>query len=371
MTTPTPPTPGHTTTDAHRPETDGRRPKLSAFGAGRSLRHVQDVARRVEAAGFDTLWLPEGSQPVFSMCTAAALATSSLALGTSVAVAFPRSPMLTAQAAWMLADATEGRFVVGLGTQVRAHIERRFSAEFTHPGPRLRDYIESIRAIFAAFRGDAKLDHAGEFYSFSLLNSMWSPGPMPYPDPPIYVAGVREWMCQMVGEAADGLLVHPLHTIAYLDDVVVPAVRRGETTSGRDPGSVSMVCPVMTAVADDDELLERQRDGIRARLAFYGSTPGYGIVFDASGWPGVGETLNALQRQGDFDAMKATVTDEMVDALAITSSWDDLPDKIIDRFGDRADEIVCYSVLEQWDDQPDSLERWQDVNERFALIGTA
>ena len=135
----------------------------------------------------------------------------------------------------MLAQATEGRFVAGLGTQVRAHVERRFSAPFAHPGPRMREYVEATRAIYAAFRGEAKLDFAGDFYSFSLLTPMWSPGPMPYPDPPIYVAGVREWMCQMVGEVADGLLVHPLSSIAYLDQVVLPSVRRGEQAAGRSP----------------------------------------------------------------------------------------------------------------------------------------
>ncbi len=347
------------------------KPVLSAFGAGRSLAQVQEMSRRAEDAGFTTLWLAEGSQPVFSMCTAAALATPSMRLGTSVAVAFPRSPMLTAQAAWMLAEATKGRFVVGLGTQVRAHIERRFSATFTHPGPRMREYVEAMRAIYAAFRGEAKLAYDGEYYSFSLLTPMWSPGPMAYPDPPIYVAGVRAWMCRLVGEVADGLLVHPLSTVAYIDDVVVPAVRRGEAAAGRAPGTVALVCPVMTAVSDDEEVRARQRDGIRARLAFYGSTPGYGVVFDSSGWPGVGERLHALQREGDVEAMMATITDEMLDALAVTSTWDDLPAKLLDRLGDRADDIVCYSVLEQWHDEPDALGRWQDVHRRFAQLRDA
>jgi probable F420-dependent oxidoreductase len=348
-----------------------RRPVLSAFGAGRSLRQVQDLARQVEAAEFGTLWLAEGTQPVLSMCSAAALGTSSLALGTSVAVAFARSPMLTAQAAWMLAEATDGRFVIGLGTQVRAHVERRFSAAFAHPGPRLREYIEAMRAIYAAFRGEAKLQFTGDFYSFSLLTPMWSPGPIAHPDPPIYAAGVREWMCEMIGEVADGLLVHPLSTTTYLDQIVVPAVRRGEDTAARPPGTVRMVCPVMTAVSDDDEVRRRQRDGIRSRLAFYGSTPGYGIVFDVSGWPGTGERLTALQRQGDLRAMKETITDEMLDAFAITSTWDELPGKLLDRFGNRADDVVCYSVLEQWTDEHDSLERWQDVNRRFAGLGAS
>jgi probable F420-dependent oxidoreductase len=302
------------------------------------------------------------------MCTAAALGTTSLTLGTSVAVAFPRSPMLTAQAAWMLAEATDGRFVAGLGTQVRAHIERRFSSAFSPPGPRMREYVEAMRAIYAAFRGEAKLAFEGTYYSFSLLPSTWSPGPMAHHDPPIYVAGVREWMSRMIGEVADGMLVHPLSTLPYLDDVVVPAVRTGEAAAGRPAGQVALVCPVMTAVSDDDAVRERQREGIRARLAFYGSTPGYGVVFDASGWPGTGERLNALQRQGDLAAMKDAVTDEIVDAMAITSTWDDLPRRLLDRYGSRADEIVCYSVVEQWADDPDPLGRWQDVNRRFVEL---
>jgi hypothetical protein len=124
----------------------------------------------------------------------------------------------------------------------------------------------------------------------------------------------------------------------------------------------------MTAVSDDEQIRDRQREGIRARLGFYGSTPGYGVVFEASGWPGVGERLNTLQRAGDFAAMQATITDEMLDSLSITSTWDELPGKLLDRFGDRADDIVCYSVLEQWDDAPDTLERWQDVTRRFGEL---
>ncbi len=341
-----------------------RQVTLSAFGTARSLRHAQDVARRVEAAGFDTFWLPEGSQPVFSICSAAALATESISIGTGIAVAFPRSPMLTAQAAWMLAEATRGRFVAGLGTQVKAHIERRFSTAYAPPGPRLREYIAAMRAIYAAFRGE-KLAFDGEYYKFSLLTPMWSPGPIEYADPPIYISAVREWMGKMAGEAADGVHVHPLSTIQYLDDVLIPAVRRGEVAADRAPGSVALVCPVMTAVSDDDAVRERQRDGVRARLGFYGSTPGYGVVFDSSGFPGVGEQLNALQRQGDLAGMKATITDEMLDAFAITCTWDELPAKLLGRYGDRADDIVCYSVLEQWNDEPDALGRWQDVTRRF------
>ena len=339
-------------------------PVLSAFGAARTPSQLQQITQIVQEAGFASLWVPEGAQPVFEMCTAAALATPTLRLGTSVAVAFARSPMLTAQAAWMLAQETGGRFVLGLGTQVRAHVERRYSAAFSSPGPRMREYVQAVRAIYAAFRG-APLRFDGRFYSFSLLTPAWSPGPMEHPDPLIYVAGVRPWMCRMVGEVADGMLVHPLSTRAYLDQIVMPAIEEGRQIAKRRPDDVALVCPVMTAVSDDQEIRARQRESIRARIAFYGSTPGYGVVFDASGWSGVGEELHRLQRAGDLEAMKEAITDELLDAIAITSTWAELPEKLVKRFAGRADEIVCYSVVEHWRDEADSLERWQDVNRRF------
>ena len=342
-----------------------RRPLLAAFGGAASPRVANQMSQRVETAGFDALWVPEGSQPVFSLCTAASLATSKLGLGTSVAVAFARSPMLTAQAAWMLAQATDGRFITGLGTQVRAHVERRYSAAFRPPGPRMREYVEALRAIYAAFRGEAPLKFDGEYYSFSLLTPTWSPGPMEFPDPPTYLAGVRPWMCEMIGAVGDGMLVHPLNSAAYLEEVVVPALRNGERIGNRAPGSVALVCPIMTAVSDDEAVIERQRSAIRARLAFYGSTPGYEVIFAASGWPGIGDELNALQRQGNFEAMQQIISDDMLDAFALTSTWEELPQKLLHRFGAIADQIVCYSVIEQWDDDPDSLGRWQEVNHRF------
>lgn len=342
------------------------RPVLSAFGSAPTLAAAQELSRRATAAGFGTLWIPESSQPVFSVCTAATLASPGLALGTGVAVAFARSPMVTAQAGWMLAQATGGRFVLGLGTQVRAHVERRYSAPFAPPGPRMREYVASLRAIFGAFGGREPLRFEGEYYSFSLLPPTWSPGPMEYADPPIYVAGVRPWMCRMIGEVADGMLVHPLNSPAYLQQVVLPGVREGEQRAGRPEGTVRLVCPVMTAVADDEDALARQRNQIRSRLAFYGSTPGYGVVFDVSGWPGVGEELHQLQRAGRLAEMSGLITDEMVDAFAVTATWDGLPARLMERFGGVAADITCYSVMEQWRDDPESVDRWSDVNRRFA-----
>ena len=351
---------------------DGSRtPVLSAFGSARTPQAAADLARRTGDAGFGGLWIPEGAQPVFSVCAGASMGLTGGRLGTSVALAFPRSPMLSAQAAWMLAEATGGNFVLGLGTQVRAHIERRFSAQFSSPGPRMREYVQSIRAIYQAFRGEARLKFEGDFYNFSLLSSQWSPGPMEFVDPPIYVAGVRPWMCGMAGEVADGVLVHPLSTPDYLADVLLPAVAQGEARASRAAGTVKLVCPIMTAVSDSEAVRLKQRNSIRYRLAFYGSTPGYGIVFDVSGWPGVGDQLNALQREGKIDEMAALITDEMLDAFSITSTWEELPTRLHDRFAGIAEDIVCYSALEHWGDDADAPDRWMDVNRRFQALAAA
>ena len=250
--------------------------QLDVFTSLRGLRDAQSLMTDVQELNFAGCWLAEGPRPIFAQCAAAALADASVTLGTGVAVAFARSPMVTAQAAWMLAEATGGRFILGLGSQVKAHVERRFSAPFAHPGRRMEEYVGALRAIFRAFRGEERLHFDGEFYSFSLLPDAWSPGPMDYQDPAVYVAGVRPWMCQMIGRAADGMYVHPLHNLTYLDSVVRPSIAAGAAQAGRDAADVALICPLMTAVGDDEADVMSQREELRARLAWYGSTPGTG-----------------------------------------------------------------------------------------------
>ena len=246
--------------------------KLDAFSFGRPLGEIGPLAREVEELGFSGLWFPEAGRTAYLACAAAAVATSGIDLGTAVAVAFPRSPMVTAQVAWELADATDGRFVLGLGTQVKAHNERRFSVPFEHPGPRLREYVLALRAIFRAFQGDEPLRFQGDFYSFDLLPPAFAPGPIAHPDVPIYVAAVNPWVLRMAGEVCDGVHVHPFHSVRYLDEVVAPAVAEGATAAGRDPGEIRLACPVFVAVADSEEERQAQRSLIRTQISFYGST---------------------------------------------------------------------------------------------------
>lgn len=196
--------------------------KLDVMTTGGRLGQVTEVAKQAQGAGFAGLWLTEGGRAVFNAATAVALATDRLTVGTGIAVAFARSPMVTAQAAWEIQEATAGRFVLGLGTQVRAHVERRYSAIYDRPGPRMREYVMAVKAIFRAFRGEEPLRFSGDFYRFSLLPPEWSPGPIDEDDPPICVAAVNPWMIRMVGATADGIHVHPLNSVRYLTDVVRP-----------------------------------------------------------------------------------------------------------------------------------------------------
>jgi len=333
------------------------------MAAGLTLRGMQRAAAATERAGFDGLWLTEGGRTAYTAATAAALATESLTVGTGIAVAFARSPMVTASAAWELAEATDNRFVLGLGTQVRAHIERRYSAQFDQPGPRLREYVGALRAIWAAFRGEERLRFKGDFYQFSLMTPEWSPGGA-IADPPIYLAGVNPWMLRMIGEVADGLHVHPLHSVLYLDEVVRPQLREGG--AGDD---FALVCPVMTATGDTDEEIEAERDKLRMRLAFYGSTPGYAKVFETHGWDDLQPRLNRLFASKDRPKMAEAITDDVLDALTVSAPWSGLADALMERYRGVATRVVAYSAVSTWREDPAMIERWTDVATAFHRQG--
>jgi probable F420-dependent oxidoreductase len=315
--------------------------KLDAFGFGVALNDAGARAKAFADVGFDGLQMAEGGRTAYLNCVAAVLAAPQLEIGTAIATAFPRSPMVTAQIAWELAEASGGRFTLGLGTQVQAHIERRFSSVYDHPGPRLREYVLALRAIFRAFQGTEKLSFEGRFYRMNLLG-MWSPGAIANPDIPIYLAAVRPWMLRATGEVADGVHVHPFHSTKYLDEVVRPNVEAGARTAGRDAASVKLACPVFTIVGDSDAERETWRERARMQIAFYGSTPAYAGVFELHGWNGVSERLHQLQREGNMSAMAATITDEMLDAYAVTSTWEDLPETLARKFGGVAERLIFY-----------------------------
>ncbi|MFA9563743.1 MAG: TIGR03617 family F420-dependent LLM class oxidoreductase [Acidimicrobiales bacterium] len=337
--------------------------ELDVMSMAMPLRSMQDLARRAETAGFGTLWLTESGRTAYLSCTAAALATEDLGIGTAIAVAFPRSPMITAKVAWELAETTGGRFVLGLGSQVRAHIERRYSAAYAPPGPRLREYVQSLRRIFAAFRGDEKLDFKGEHYQFSLLPREWSPGPIGVPDPPIYISAVRPWMTRMAGELCDGVHVHPFHSPQYVTDVMRPELEAGAAKGGRTLGDLTLVCPIMTAVGDTDEEQAANREHARFMIAFYGSTRTYSPIFEIHGFDGLSEQLHARQREGDFAGMAALVSDDILDHYIVSGTWSELGPKLVDRYRDVAPNVrvMTYTASHQYQSDPDIYERWSEV----------
>jgi len=277
-----------------------------------------------------------------------------------VAVAFPRSPFIAAATAWELQEATDGRFRLGLGTQVRTHVVRRYGAEFEHPGPRLRDYVLAVKACFAGFRG-GRLDHHGDFYNLDFLTPQWSPGPIDAPDPKVDVAAVNPWMLRMAGEVADGVHVHPVAEPGYIARHVVPNIAAGAAKSGRDPKELAVIIPVMTIVGDTDEERDRARESVRMSVSFYGSTPNYAFIFDEAGFEGTTARIREKQKAGDFKGMAAQITDEHLATFATESTWDGLADALIARYGDLATRLVIYNATGDLD----RFERFGEVARRI------
>jgi probable F420-dependent oxidoreductase len=335
--------------------------KVDLIAGGTRMTEAGDLARRTKEGGWSGIAFAEGGRTAYLSCGAAALAEPDLDYTTAVALAFTRSPMTTAGIAWELAEATRGRFTLGLGSQVKAHIERRYSMPFDPPGPRLREYVLALRAIFAAFAGREKLDFRGEYYTHTLLNAQWMPGKMAWPDIPIYVSAVGPWMLRMAGEVCDGIHVHPFHSAAYLRDVVLPKVAEGAARAGRDVEEVRLSIPAMTVVGDTEEERADAARRTRAQLAFYGSTKNYARVLDHHGFEGVSARLNDAMKVGDRDAMDRLVTDEMLEHYAVVSSWDELSDKLVERYRGLADRLVLYFTFADYRRDPQTFGRWSEV----------
>ena len=331
------------------------------MASGGRLRDVQRLAIETRDGGFAGITFTETGRTAYLSVAAAALAAPELTYGTGVAVAFPRSPMVTASTAWELADLTDGRFLLGLGTQVRAHVERRYSSEFDHPGPRLRDYVEAVRAIFRAFQGTAPLEYRGEFYRHELLPAMWSPGPIAHPDVPIYISAVGPWMVRMAGEVADGVHVHPLHSRRYVDEMLLPGIAAGAATAGRDASEVALAVPVFTVIGDSDEERAPWRALARSQIAFYGSTRNYAFQFDLLGFEGTSARLNERLKAGDTAGMAELISDEMLAELAVESTWDELADRLVDRYNGIASRLILYFADAMRRRDPATFTRLGDV----------
>lgn len=306
---------------------------------GYYLKDMDRAAREAEALGFAGLWTSETRHDAFLPLALAAHATGTMELGTSVAIAFSRSPMEMAQTAWDLQSLSDGRFILGLGTQVRAHVERRFSMPFDRPAARLREYILALRAIWESFETEGPLGFEGEFYRHTLMTPFFNPGPIAHPEIPIYIAGVNTRLAELAGELCDGFHVHPFHSPEYVRQTVKPAIEEGARKAGRDPGAVELATSVFVISGED---AGAQRESVRAQTSFYASTPTYRTVLEAHGWQEVGERLGVLAREKKWRAMPALVTDGMLEAFAVEAAPEELHAALEERYEGLIGRVALY-----------------------------
>jgi probable F420-dependent oxidoreductase len=301
------------------------------------------IARQAEDSGFNAVWSTEAGHDPYLPLVPAALATKTIQVGTAIAVAFPRSPLVHAQAAWDLQRWSKGRFILGLGAQVKAHNERRYSVPGDRPVARMQDLIRAIRAIWKAWQTGEKLDYHGEFYTHNLMPPFFNPGPLSCDPPPIYLAAVTEPMIRVAGAEADGIHVHPLHTERYLDSVLLPAARQ---SAGKNADQFSFCVPAMIATGKTAADVEDAKPALRAQVAFYASTPSYRAVLEIEGKGDVADKLHTLSRSGGWAEMPDLIDDDLFAAVVTTATWDDLAEKLAERYRGRGTRLMPYAVMD-------------------------
>jgi probable F420-dependent oxidoreductase len=316
--------------------------KLDAFITSLAIEHAGDYARRCEADGYHGLWITETQVDPLLPLAVAATTTNSLRLGTGITVALARSPMVTAMDAWAIQRASRGRLDLGLGTQVKAHIERRFSMPYDEPAKRIKEYVAALRHIWGAFQGENRLDFKGDFYRFDLMSPFFDPGPIKHPNIPVYLAAVNDGMFRAAGEVADGTLAHPFSTPSYLREVALPATLKGLTRRGRARDAITIACPVFMLV-EESRTYEADAAYVRGQIGFYASTPTYRAVLTHHGWDAVGEELSQLARARRFDELPRLVTEPMIDAFVTRAkTYADLGGRLRERYAGVLDRVGLY-----------------------------
>src|SRR6201996_1765269 len=343
--------------------------RIDAMTTPAPLGQTGDLARRTQSAGFSGLLFTETGRTAYLNAAVASQAAPGLELSTGVAGAFPPRPFVTAATEWELQEATGGNFRLGVGTQVRTHVVRRYGVDFERPGPRLRDYLLAVKACFSAFR-TGKLDHHGEFYHLDFITPQWSPGPIDAPDPKVDIAAVNPWMLRMAGEVADGVHIHPLGEPGYRPRRALPTVAEGAAKAGRSPSDIALIVPVMTIVGDTDEERAQEREAVRASMSFYGSTPNYAFIWDEAGFEGTTARIREKQKAGDFAGMAAQISDEHIATFATESTWDGLADALTEKYATIATRLVLYNSLSAPGDQ-ERIERYGEVARRVSGRSTA
>lgn len=314
-----------------------------------NLNEIPIWAQQIEAQGFAGMWVPETNHNPFLPLALAAHQTERLSLGTAIAVAFPRSPMVTANLAWDLAAQSGGRFILGLGTQVKAHITKRFGVEWGRPGPRLREYILALHAIWRAWSSGEPLDFRGEFYRHTLMTPFFTPPPIDNPNIPIYIAGVNRYLCRLAGELCQGFHVHPFHTTDYLREVILGHIEEGLTTTGRQRLDIATTCAIFVVTGQNSDELEQDKINVKTQIAFYASTHSYRPVLEHHGWGDLQDRLSVLARQGNWQEMHKSISDDMLEKIAVVATYDELPHKVKERYTGLLDRVAYYIPYQSGD----------------------
>ena len=300
-------------------------------------------ARELQEAGYNGIWTAETSHDPFFPLLLAAQTTEDVDLGTAIAVAFARSPMTLAATAYDLQAYSGGRFILGLGSQIKPHIEKRFSMPWSHPAPRMREFISAMRTIWDCWENGTKLDFRGDFYTHTLMTPFFDPGPNPYGPPKVFLAGVGELMTEVAGEVCDGFICHGFTTERYLREVTIPALERGLAKSGRTRADFQISGPAFVVTGATEEDLERSKQATRQQIAFYGSTPAYRGVLELHGWGDLQPELNALSKQGEWVEMGELIDDEILHTFAVVAEPEQIAAEFRSRYGDIVDRLSFYA----------------------------
>ena len=325
---------------------------------GTDLAKAGANAREAEAAGYAGVWTAETSHDPFLPLLLGAEHTEHLELGTSIAVAFARSPMTLANTAWDLQAFSKGRFILGLGSQIKPHITKRFSMEWSHPAPRMRELVLAMRAIWNTWLTGEKLEFRGEYYTHTLMTPFFTPAASDldgFGPPKVFLAGVGELMTEVAGEVCDGFLCHGFTTERYLREVTIPALERGRAKAGKTMEGFEIIGPSFVVTGTSDEQMEAAAAGTRQQIAFYGSTPAYKGVLELHGWGGLQEELNALSKQGDWVKMGTLIDDEILNTFAVVGEPEQIAPELHKRYGDCIQRISFYAPYKS------DPERWRGV----------
>lgn len=320
-----------------------------------NLRGMPALAESVEELGFDALWTSETQHDPFLPLALAADHTTRIGLGTAIAVAFARSPTVLAHMAWDLAAQSNGRFILGLGTQVKPHIERRFGMAWESPAAKLREMILAMRALWSAWQTDGRVNYRGNFYKITLMTPFFNPGPIEHPDIPIFIAGVNEKLCRLAGALCQGFHVHPFHSAKFIREVILPNIEQGLAESHRVRTDIQLSSAIFVATN------EAEKEAARAQIAFYASTPTYRPVLETHGWEEAGERLSALAARGRWTEMPQVITDEMLEQFAVLTGEANRAAAIQARYDGLLDRITLYQPFEPEKDSG----RWRELIKGF------